>query len=140
MPKKLKSFVKLHIEATKATPAPPIGPALAPHGINISEFCKQFNDASKDQAGFKLPVDIMIYEDRTFEFKLKTPLTSQLLKKAVGIEKGSGQPNRKKVGKITREQLKEIAKIKLPDLNTKDMERAINIVAGTAKSLGLEVV
>ncbi|MCL5011062.1 MAG: 50S ribosomal protein L11 [Patescibacteria group bacterium] len=140
MAKKIKSLVKLHIEATKATPAPPIGPALAPHGINISEFCKQFNDASKNQAGFKLPVDIMIYEDRTFDFKLKTPLTSQLLKKAVGIEKGSGQPNKKKVGKITREQLKEIAKTKLPDLNTKDIERATNIVAGTAKSLGLEIV
>lgn len=139
MPKKIVAKVKLHIEAGKATPAPPIGPALAQHGINISEFCQQFNDASKDQAGFTLPVEITIYEDRSFSFQLKTPLTSQLIKKAIGIEKGSGEPNRKKVGKITKEQLREIAKKKMPDLNTNNIEQAIKVVEGTARNMGVEI-
>lgn len=140
MPKKIAATVKLHIPAGKATPAPPIGPALAQHGINIGEFCRQFNDASKNQEGFILPVEISIYGDRTFDFKLKTPLTSQLIKKAAGIEKGSGEPNRKKVGKITKEQLRKIAEQKMPDLNISDIEAAMRIVEGTAKNLGVEIV
>lgn len=136
---KIKSKVKLHIQAGKATPAPPIGPALAPHGINIGEFCQKFNEASKSQEGFILPVDITIFEDRTFNFILKTPLTSQLIKKAAGVEKGSGEPNRKKVGKITKKQLQEIAQTKLPDLNTQDIEQAMKVVEGTAKNMGITV-
>lgn len=139
MAKKIKAVVKIHIQAGKATPAPPIGPALAQHGINISEFCKQFNDASASQQGFTLPVEVTIYEDRSFAFRLKTPLTSQLIKKEIGIEKGSNEPNRKKVGQITREQLRAVAKKKMPDLNTKDEEQAIKIVAGTAKSMGITI-
>ena len=139
MAKKIKAVVKLHIKAGKATPAPPIGPSLAQHGLNIGEFCKQFNDASRPQEGFTLPTVITVYEDRSFEFKIKTPLTSQLIKKEVGIEKGSGEPNRKKVGKITQAQLRKVAQQKLQDLNTQDIEQAMKVVAGTAKSLGLEI-
>lgn len=135
----VKAKVKLHLEAGKATPAPPIGPALAQYGINIGEFCQKFNDASKDRAGFILPVDITIFEDRSFKFNIKTPLTSQLIKKAVGIEKGSGEPNRAKVGKITKKQLREIAEKKLPDLNTNDIEAAMKIVSGTAYNMGVEI-
>lgn len=131
--------VKLHIQAGKATPAPPIGPALAQHGINIGDFCSQFNDATKEQAGFKIPVVVTIFEDRSFKFILKTPLTSQLIKKAVGIEKGSGTPNRKKVGKITKKQLEQIAQQKMPDLNTTDINQAVKVVEGTAKNMGIEV-
>ncbi len=137
--KKVIATVKLHIQAGKATPAPPIGPALAQHGINISDFCQRFNDASKSQAGFTVPVEITIFEDRTFDFKLKTPLASQLLKRAAGIEKGSGEPNRKMVGKVTKAQLKEIAQKKLPDLNTTDIEKAMKIIEGTAKNMGITV-
>jgi len=107
--------------------------------LNIGEFCKQFNDASRPQEGFTLPTVITVYEDRSFEFKIKTPLTSQLIKKEVGIEKGSGEPNRKKVGKITQAQLRKVAQQKLRDLNTTDIEQAMKVVAGTAKSLGLEI-
>jgi len=139
MAKKIKAVVRLHIKAGKATPAPPIGPALAQHGLNIGEFCKQFNDASRPQEGFTLPTVITIYEDRSFEFKMKAPVTSQLIKKEVGIEKGSGEPNRKKVGKITQAQLRKVAQQKLQDLNTADIEQAMKVVAGTAKSMGLEV-
>jgi len=139
MPKKIIAEVKLHIQAGKATPAPPIGPALAQHGLNISEFCQQFNDKSKEMIGFTVPAVITIYEDRSFDFILKTPLTSQLIKKEIGIEKGSGTANRKKVGKITQKQLESIAKQKMPDLNTTDMAQAVKIVAGTAKSLGITV-
>ncbi|MCD6500823.1 50S ribosomal protein L11 [bacterium] len=139
MTKKIQAIVKLHIPAGKATPAPPIGPALAQHGINIGDFCQKFNEASKGQEGFTLPVEVTIFEDRTFSFKLKTPLTSELLKKAAGIEKGSGEPNRKKVGKINRAQLREIAKKKLPDLNTNDIEKAMKIIEGTAKNMGITV-
>ncbi len=131
--------VKLHIPAGKATPAPPIGPALAQHGINIGEFCSQFNDKSKEQEGYTLPVVVTIFEDRSFKFELKTPLTSQLIKKVIGIEKGSGEPNRKKVGKISQKQLEKVAKQKLPDLNTTDIEQAKKIVAGTAKNMGVEI-
>ena len=137
--KKIIKIVKLHISAGKATPAPPIGPSLAQHGVNIGIFCQQFNEASKNQAGFTLPVEVSIYEDRSFSFKIKTPLTSELIKKAIGIEKGSGVPNKQKVGKISREQLWEIAGKKMPDLNTNDIEQAIKIVEGTAKNMGVEV-
>lgn len=139
MAKKIVAKVKLHIDAGKATPAPPIGPALAQHGLNISEFCQQFNDKTREQMGFTIPADITIYEDRSFDFVLKTPLASQLIKKAAGIEKGSGEPNRKKVGKITKAQLKEIAEKKMPDLNTNDIEQAMKIIEGTAQNMGIEV-
>jgi len=139
MAKKIQKIVKLHIKAGKATPAPPIGPALAQHGVNIAGFCSQFNEATKDKMGFTIPVEVSVYEDRTFDFILKTPVTSELVKKAVGIERGSGEPNKRKVGKISREQLREIAKQKLPDLNTKDLEQAAKIIEGTAKGLGLEI-
>lgn len=139
MAKKIKSIVKLHIEAGKATPAPPIGPALAQHGLNIAQFCQQFNEASKNQLGFVLPVVVTIFEDRSFSFITKTPITSQLIKKAIGIEKGSGQPNKRKVGKITQAQLKEIAQKKLVDLNTNDVKQAMKIVGGTARNMGVSV-
>ena len=139
MAKEIIAEVKLHIKAGKATPAPPIGPALAQHGLNISEFCQQFNDKSKEQMGFTVPAIITIYEDRSFDFILKTPLTSQLIKKEIGIEKGSGVPNKKKVGKITKAQLENIAKLKMPDLNTTDLAQAVKVIEGTAKSLGITV-
>lgn len=139
MAKKIQKIVKLHVQAGKATPAPPIGPALAQHGVNIASFCQQFNDATKDKLGFTIPVEVFVFEDRSFSFKLKTPVTSELIKKAVGIEKGSGEPNKRKVGKISKAQLKEIAQKKMPDLNTNNIEQAIKIVEGTAKGLGLEI-
>lgn len=138
--KQIKAKVKLQIPAGQANPAPPIGPALAQHGINISDFCQKFNEATKDKAGFKIPVIITIYEDRSFDFELKQPLTSDLIKKAAGIEKGSGEPNKKKVGRLTKEQLKEIAQQKLPDLNTKDIEKAIKIIEAQARGMGIEIV
>lgn len=137
--KKVKAIVKLQIPAGQATPAPPVGPALAQHGLNIAEFCQKFNDATKNNAGFKIPVEIMVYEDRTYDFKLKQPPVSNLLKKTIGIEKGSGQPNRTKVAKISRVQLKDIAQKKMPDLNTDDIEQAIKIIEGTAKNMGIEI-
>lgn len=136
--KPIKAIVKLQIPAGKANPAPPVGPSLAPHGINISEFCQKFNEATKDKEGFKIPVEITIYEDRTYDFKLKAPPASDLLKKAAGIEKGSSDP-KKKVGRITRGQLREIAQIKLSDLNTTDIEKAMKIIEGTAKNMGIEI-
>ena len=137
--KKIQNIVKLQIKAGKATPAPPVGPALAQYGLNISEFCQRFNDATKEQIGFTIPVEISIYEDRTYDFKVKSPLASELIKKAIGIEKGSGTPNKTKVGKITRAQLKEVAEKKLSDLNTKDIEKAMKIIEGTAKNMGIEI-
>jgi len=137
--KKIQNIVKLQISAGKATPAPPVGPALAQYGLNISEFCQRFNDATKEQIGFTIPVEVSIYEDRTYDFKVKSPLASELIKKAIGIEKGSGTPNKTKVGKITREQLKEVAKKKLSDLNTKDIEKAMKIIEGTARNMGITV-
>jgi len=137
--KKIKAVVKLEIPAGQATPAPPVGPALAPHGINIAEFCQKFNDITKKDAGSTIPAKVTIYEDRTYTLKVKQPLTSELLKKAAGVEKGSGTPNKTKVGKITRAQLKEIAQKKLPDLNTSDIEKAMKIIEGTAKNMGIEV-
>jgi len=139
MEKETEIKVKLHIPAGKATPAPPIGPALAQYGINIGDFCQKFNDATRDQEGFTVPVEIIIHKDRSFDFSIKTPLTSQLLKKAAGIEKGSGQPNRKKVAKISKAQLKSVAERKMIDLNTKDIKQAMKIVAGTAKNMGIEI-
>lgn len=138
--KKIIAKVKLQIPAGQANPAPPIGPALAQHGINISDFCQKFNDATKDKAGYKIPVIVTIYEDRSFDFELKQPLASDLIKKAAGIEKGSGEPNKKKIGKLTREQIKEIAKLKMPDLNTNDIEKAAKIIEAQAKGMGIEIV
>ncbi len=139
MSKPIKAVVKLQIPAGQATPAPPVGPALAQHGLNISEFCQKFNDLTKNQSGFSVPVEIIIYEDRTYDFKLKQPPVVQLLKKAAGIEKGSGTPNRTKVGKITKQQLREIAQKKMPDLNTSEIEQAMKVVEGTAKNMGIEI-
>lgn len=137
--KKVKAMVKLQIPAGKATPAPPVGPALAQHGLNISDFCQKFNDLTKNQAGFLIPVEITVYEDRSYSLKLKQPPASELLKKAAGIEKGSGVPNKTKVGKVTKSQLKEIAKKKMADLNTENVEQAMKIIAGTAKNMGIEI-
>ena len=139
MAKEIKAVVKIQIQAGKANPAPPVGPALAQHGLNIAEFCKQFNDATKDKMGFVIPAEVTIYKDRSYVFKLKTPLASELLKKAAGVEKGSGEPNKKIVGKVTKAQVLEIAKMKLPDLNTTDIEAAAKIIMGTAKNMGIEV-
>ncbi len=139
MAKQIKAIVKIQIPAGKATPAPPIGPALAQHGLNIAEFCQKFNDATKEKAGYIIPAEVTIYVDRSYTFKLKSPPTADLLKKAAGIEKGSGQPNKIKVGKVTRAQLKEIAEKKMEDLNTTDVEQAMKIIEGTAKNMGIEV-
>jgi large subunit ribosomal protein L11 len=139
MAKEIKAVVKVQIQATKATPAPPIGPALAPHGLNIAEFCQKFNALTQAHVGYIVPAEVTIYKDRSFDIKLKTPLAAELIRKAIGIEKGSGVPNKTKVGKITKAQLAEIAKKKMPDLNTTDLEQAIKIIAGTAKNMGIEV-
>lgn len=137
--KKVKTIIKLQIPAAKATPAPPVGPALAQHGLNIAEFCQKFNDLTKNQTGFTIPVELTIFEDRTYNLKLKNPLASELLKKAGGIEKGSGEPNKKKVAKISRAQLEKIAEKKMPDLNTTDIKKAMKIIEGTAKNMGIEI-
>ena len=139
MAKKVIANVKLQVPAGSANPAPPIGPALGQHGVNIVEFCKAFNEKTKDQQGLIIPAVITIYADRSFTFITKTPPASVLIKRAVGLAKGSGEPNKNKVGKINRQQLEEIAKIKLPDLNTNDIEAAIKTVEGSARSLGIEV-
>lgn len=139
MAKKVKAIIKLQIPAGQATPAPPVGPALAQHGLNIAEFCQKFNDATKEQPGLITPVDITVFEDGTYSFKTKQPPASVLLKKIAGIEKGSGEPNKKKVAKISRAQLKEVAQNKMPDLNTEDIEQAMKIIEGTAKNMGIEV-
>ncbi len=137
--KKVKAIIKLQIPAGQATPAPPVGPALAQYGLNIAEFCQKFNELTKEQAGWQIPVEITVYEDRSYELKLKQPPTSELLKKAAGIEKGSGQPNKIKVGKITKEQLRKIAEQKMVDLNCETIERAMKIIEGTAKNMGIEI-
>lgn len=139
MAKKIKAIIKLQIPAGQATPAPPVGPSLAPHGLNLSEFCQKFNEATKNNVGFKIPVEIKVYADRTYDFVLKQPPASELLKKAAGIEKGSGTPNKTKVAQITRAQLKEIAERKMPDLNTDSVEQAMKIIEGTAKNMGIQV-
>lgn len=138
--KEVKATVKLRIPAGQATPSPPVGPALGQHGVNIMDFCKAFNERTKGMEGTIVPAVVTIYKDRTFDFVLKTPPTSFLLKQAAKIAKGSPEPNRIKVGKVTRKQIEEIARIKLPDLNTQDLEKAMKIVEGTARNMGIEVV
>lgn len=133
-------IIKLQIPAGKATPAPPLGPALGQHGVNIMDFCKAYNEATKDKVGNVIPVEIYVKPDKSFTFKLKTPPTSKLILKALNKDKGSAIPNRNKIGQITRAQLEGVAKIKMPDLNANDINAAIEIVAGSAKSMGIEVV
>ena len=139
MAKKIKALVKLQITGGQANPAPPVGTALGPHGVNLAEFCKKFNEATKDRMGEVTPAEITIYEDRTYEFILKTPPAAELLKKAAKIEKGSAKPLQEKVGKVTRAQIKEIAEKKMPDLNAKDLEGAMRIVEGTARNMGITI-
>jgi large subunit ribosomal protein L11 len=139
MAKKVSGFVKLQIPAGKANPAPPVGTALGPQGINIMAFCKEFNARTQGQDTI-LPVEITIFSDKSFSFILKTPPAAILVKKAIGLEKGSGQPNRNKVGKITKAQIKQIAELKMPDLNTESIDSAMAMIAGAARSMGVEVV
>lgn len=139
MAKPIKTVLKLQIQAGQANPAPPIGPALGQHAVNIAQFCQQFNEATKDMSGDVVPAEITIFEDRTFEFKLKTPPASALLKKAAGIEKGSGQPHKIKVGKVSKEDIRKIAERKMEDLNANDVEAAEKIIAGTARNMGIEI-
>ncbi len=139
MGKKVKAIVKLQVPAGKATPAPPVGTALGPHGINIMQFCKDYNARTSQMAGTIVPVEITIYQDRSFSFVLKTPPAPVLLKKAAGLEKGSGVPNRDKVGTVTRKQLREIAEQKMKDLNAVDVDGAVKMIEGTARSMGIEV-
>ena len=140
MAKKVMAQIKLQVQAGKANPSPPIGPALGQHGVNIMDFCKAFNARTANDAGSIIPVIITVFQDRTFTFITKTPPASQLLLKAAKITKGSGEPNRDKVGKVTRDQLVEIANIKMEDLNAADVDAAVNIIAGTARSMGIEVI
>ncbi|MGC8874279.1 MAG: 50S ribosomal protein L11 [Chloroflexia bacterium] len=140
MAKKVVAVIKLQIPAGKATPAPPVGPALGQHGLNIMAFCKEYNARTANQVGMIVPVEITVYQDRSFTFVTKTPPVADLLRRAAGIEKGSPQPNRQKVGRITRQQLREIAQTKMPDLNALDLEAAERIVAGTARNMGIEIV
>ena len=139
MAKKILAMVKLQCPAGQANPSPPVGPALGQHGVNIMEFCKTFNARTQDQPGMIIPAIITVYADRSFTFELKTPPAAVLLKKAAKIAKGSGEPNREKVGKVTEAQVREIAEIKRPDLNAHDVDAAMKIVAGTARSMGIEV-
>ena len=140
MARKVKIIVKINLKAAEATPAPPVGTALGQHGVAIMEFVKQYNDKTKDLKGQVAPAVITIYDDRSFTFIIKSPPSSILLKRACGVAKASGVPHKEKVGSVTREQVREIAKIKMPDLNTTDIEQAIKIVAGTARSMGIDVV
>ena len=139
MAKKLKTMIKLQIPAGKANPAPPIGPALGQHGINIMEFCKQYNAQTQDKGDTVIPVEISIFMDRTFTFILKTPPAAVLIKKAANVEKGSGEPNRNKVGTISKEKVREIAELKMPDLNANSIEAAMRIIEGTARNMGITV-
>jgi len=139
MAKPIKTILKLQLEAGKANPAPPVGTALGPHGINIMDFCKQFNEATKDMTGDVVPAEITIYEDRSFTFRLKTPPASALLKKAAGVEKGAANPLKAKVGKVSRADVRKIAERKMVDLNAHDLDAAERIIAGTARSMGIEV-
>jgi len=140
MAKKITGYIKLQLPAGKATPAPPVGPALGQHGVNIMAFTKEFNAKTADQAGMIIPVVITVYQDRSFTFITKTPPAPILIKKAIGLESGSGEPNKNKVGKITKAQIKEIAEIKMPDLNAASLETAMSMIEGTARSMGVEVV
>ena len=137
--KKIKTILKLQIKAGQANPAPPVGPALGQQGLNIQDFCTKFNNATKDKAGNVIPVEITVYEDRTFDFKLKTSPAAELLKKAAKVQKGSGKPNSEKIGKVTKAQIKEIAQAKMQDLNAVDIEGAMKIIKGTAWQMGLTV-
>jgi len=139
MPKEILTKIKLQIPAGQANPAPPVGPALGQHGLNIQEFCTRFNETTKEKSGDILPVEITVYEDRTYEFIVKTPPAAELLKKAAGIKKGSGKPLQEKVGKISKAKIREIAEIKMPDLNTDDPEQAMRIIEGTARQMGLTI-
>jgi large subunit ribosomal protein L11 len=139
MARKIVAIIKLALQAGKANPAPPVGPALGQHGVNIMAFCKEYNAKTADKAGLVIPVEISVFEDRSFTFILKTPPASVLIKKAVGIERGSSQPNKQKVASITRAQLREVAETKMPDLNANDIEAAMKIVAGTAKNMGVTI-
>jgi len=139
MAKKIKTLVKLQISAGQASPAPPIGPALGQHGINIVQFCKSFNERTKGKEGMIIPAVVTIYEDRSFSYILKSPPASTLLKKAAGIAKASGIPNKEKVGKVKKKEVEEIARLKLVDLNTKDLAKAMKIIEGTARSMGIEI-
>jgi large subunit ribosomal protein L11 len=140
MARKVTGFIKLHVPGGQANPAPPVGPALGQHGVNIMEFCKQFNAKTQDKQGLTIPVEITVYADRSFTFITKTPPASVLIRKTLNLPKGSGQPNKEKVGQITRKQLEEIAKTKMPDLNTTSLESAVRMIAGTARSMGVVVV
>lgn len=140
MAKPIKTVLKLQLPAGAANPAPPVGPALGQHGVNIAQFCQQFNAATKDMAGDIIPAEITIYEDRTFDFKLKTSPASALLKKAAGIEKGSAVPHKQKVGKVTREDIRKIAEKKMADLNTTDLKAAERIIEGSARNMGIEII
>lgn len=140
MAKKVVAMIKLALPAGKANPAPPVGPALGQHGVNIMAFCKEYNAKTQDQPGMIIPVEISVFEDRSFTFILKTPPASVLIKKAVGIESGSKEPNRNKVAKLTQAQLREIAQTKMPDLNANDIEAAMKIIAGTARNMGVLIV
>lgn len=139
MAKKIVGMIKLQLPAGKATPAPPVGPALGQHGVNIMGFCKEFNAKTADKAGLIIPVVITVYQDKSFSFIMKTPPAAVLIMKAVGIEKGSSEPNKTKVGKISKEKIREIAELKMPDLNAGSIETAMSMVAGTARSMGIEV-
>lgn len=139
MAKKIKTIIKLQLPAGKANPAPPVGPALGQHGLNIQEFCTKFNEATKDKMGDIIPAEITVFEDRTFSFILKTPPASDLLRKAAGIEKGAANPLKDKAGQITQAQLKEIAEKKMPDINANDIDAAMKIIAGTARSMGIKI-
>ena len=139
MAKKVVGFIKLHVPGGQANPAPPVGPALGQHGVNIMEFCKQFNAKTQDRQGVTTPVEITVYADRSFTFITKTPPAAVLIKKAINVPKGAGVPNRDKVGTITRKQLEEIAQTKMEDLNANDLDAAVQMIAGTARSMGVEV-
>jgi large subunit ribosomal protein L11 len=139
MAKKVIGFIKLHVTGGQANPAPPVGPALGQQGVNIMEFCKQFNSRTQQQTGVTIPVEITVYTDRSFSFITKTPPASFLIKKAAGLQKASGEPNREKVGWVTRAQLEEIAGMKMEDLNTNDMDAAVRMLSGSARSMGIEV-
>ena len=139
MAKKVLTLIKLQVPGGAANPAPPVGPALGQHGVNIMEFCKAFNAQTQDQNGRIIPVEITVYEDRSFTFITKTPPAAVLIKEAAGLEKGSGEPNRTKVGAISRDQVRQIAETKLPDLNARDLDQASKIIEGTARSMGVEV-
>lgn len=139
MAKKIAAIIKLQIPGGQASPAPPVGPALGQHGVNIMDFCKRFNAQTGDKTGTIIPVELTVYEDRSFSFVTKTPLAAILLKEAAGLEKGSGEPNRKKVGTVSSSKIREIAEIKMPDLNANDIDAAAKIIEGTARSMGIKV-